>query len=356
MSWAELPLGIIDKIVGHAVKGDKKENEPEMNWFALRVFKYGQVYPEWSEAIRLSRNIFQSFLKHDQSMRHQTNPQQVYIGVCGGRIFNQPFIESDYLQAVKALCLYFENNSRVFDLESINDSIAARNSVEHFSLIIKCQLTEKIASQIIELLTHLTKISSFNVTIKVETQAQAEWLWQVMRVAVHTTSRPKTIRFSICSGKSFDWSFINRDKRLETGSIKEVLVICRSGSWPPASFFSHLAEINKMRFTLVGLILWRPDFLKATRAKRLQIECELHPTTYTALLNQLMLDGAPWRHEEQQTFTVDTIECLVREDGDYPVPQPRTFENDAEVWGEIKDWFMSTIENYRLFVEVQQLN
>merc|ERR1711935_1038279 len=102
----------------------------------------------------------------------------------------------------------------------------------------------------------------------------------------------------------------------------------------------NLAEIDTIVVSLVDLILWRPDLLKATKAKRLLIECELDPTIYKALLMYLEF-GA------QRTFTVDTIECLVKADGDYPDPQPRSFENDAEVWEEIQDWFTSTINNYR---------
>ena len=168
MGWAELPPDIIEKIVGYAANGDRKGHvfhgsSFPGNRYAMRVLKYGQVHPMWSEAIRLSRNIFQSFSKYDKSI-----PQQVSVGRCGGPIVMQPFIRSGYLQAVKSLCLFFDSG---FDLKFIHDAIAARNSVEHFSVLIAAKLSEKVARQIIELLTRLTKMSLFNITIKVETQA-----------------------------------------------------------------------------------------------------------------------------------------------------------------------------------------
>ena len=66
MGWTELPQGVIEKIIAHAVKGVKKETEPEFNWFLMRVVKYGQVNPAWKEAIRFSRNIFSPNLEDDQ--------------------------------------------------------------------------------------------------------------------------------------------------------------------------------------------------------------------------------------------------------------------------------------------------
>jgi len=57
----------------------------------------------------------------------------------------------------------------------------------------------------------------------------------------------------------------------------------------------------------------------------------------------------------QKTFKVETIEWVIEEPTpgpvNFPVPQPKTFENDADVCGEIKDWLLPIVDNYRLFVE-----
>ena len=141
-----------------------------------------------------------------------------------------------------------------------------------------------------------------------------------------------------------DWSFVKRDQRLEIGSVKE-LAFARKGLEyitiarchrltcndfrPPTDFFSRLAETDTMRVNLVDLMFWREgnNFLKAMKAERLQIECELVLSTLEDLLDNLRDYG----HGVQRTFTVDTIECLVKVDSDYPVPQPRVFENSGSM-------------------------
>ena len=59
VGWVAIPLDIIEKIITHAVSGDKKDDEPVGNWYAERVRKYGKVCPSWKRAIILSRTIFQ---------------------------------------------------------------------------------------------------------------------------------------------------------------------------------------------------------------------------------------------------------------------------------------------------------
>ena len=161
----------------------------------------------------------------------------------------QPFIDNGYLQAVKTLYLGFEQlfgNSRDIDLQLLYDSIAARNSVEQFTLNISCPFPEnvhfrKMACQIIKVLTKLKKMTLFTIGLTVKTQAQAEWLWHVMRVAVHTTSRQKTIDFRVkLTDNLVDWSFITRDEKLDNGTIK----LLTANSKVPPGFFSHLSEID----------------------------------------------------------------------------------------------------------------
>ena len=342
MSWTELPPGVIEKIIGFAVKGDKKESEPNLNWYALRVYEYGKVHPTWKEAILSSRNIFQSNLEHEQAV-----DQSVFIAVGGdGRIvMPRQFIEDGYLQAVKVLTFWFEGSSRDFDLQFLYDSIAARNSVEHFSIIIGCQVPEKVERQIIQLVKRLKKMNFFMTTVQsLESQAQAEWLWQVMRVVIHTTSLPKKIHFNYeDTSNLIDWSFINRDERLDVGSIKRLVATCNT----PLGFFDKLATIDTLVVGL-GVEFWRQKnrFVEGTKAKRLVIECGLDLDA--ALVSKLRNDNS------RRAFTVDTIECLVGENGNYPVPSPRTFENDVEVWEKIKDWLLPIVDNYRLFNEVEQ--
>merc|ERR1711892_468114 len=129
------------------------------------------------------------------------------------------------------------------------------------------------------------------------------------------------------TGNPIDWSFINRDERLENGSIKKLIIKAKV----PPGFFSNLAEIDTLCVSLSSRDFWFPanDWLKETKANCLRIECILglgdHVNLLTVLRNGYI----------QKTFKVKTVECLVTEKGDYPVPQPMTFENDAEVWGKI---------------------
>merc|ERR1711892_871659 len=128
MDWAGLPPKVIEKIVGHAVKGDREKTEPKSNWYLMRVYKYGQVHQLWKEAICVSRNIFNSYPEFIESAS-----QQVFVGEYGiGRpILPQPVIDGGYLQAVKLLGLWFVEPPW-FDLKSLCESLMARNSVEHF--------------------------------------------------------------------------------------------------------------------------------------------------------------------------------------------------------------------------------
>jgi len=343
MAWAELPPLVIEKIISFAVKGDQQGNESKENFYAKRVIKYGQVNPTWREAIRFSRNIFHCSFEDAEVMA-----QQLTIGVSprGRVVLPKPFVDEGYLQAVKTMTLCLYSNSHDFDLPSIHSLMAARNSVELFSLSVHCQLPKKMACQIIKLLKQLKDMSFFMVQIKIETQTQAEWLWQVLQVAIHTTSRPKTVSLEFThTGNSIDWSFINRNERLQNGSIK-TLVEYPTAPTVPTGFFSNLAEIDTISVILNDELFWHPR-LEKIKAKHLKISCCLRPDSFLFLLTRLLKD------DNQRAFKVDAIECLIMCDMEFPVPQPKTFKNDAEVWVKMKDWFLSIVENYRLFIAEQ---
>ena len=96
MAWGELPLLVIEKIIGFAVRGGQQEDESEENFYAKRVIKYGQVNPTWREAVRFSRNIF-----HCNYEDAEVRAQQLTIGVSpkGRIVMPRPFVEDGYLQA-----------------------------------------------------------------------------------------------------------------------------------------------------------------------------------------------------------------------------------------------------------------
>merc|ERR1712106_680276 len=112
----------------------------------------------------------------------------------------------------------------------------------------------------------------------------------------------------------------------------------------PSGFFSHLAEIDTMCVFLNAEGFWFPknNWLKETKAKRLQIQLELWSgdLDHNASLLDLLRNDV-----SQKTFKVETVECLVinKVKGDHRVRHPITFKNDAEVWEQIKDWFLPTV-------------
>ena len=187
MGWADLPLDITEKIIGHAVKGEKmkKKNSTQgSNWFAN---------PIWKEAIRFSRTIFRPLPSDD-----------VFIGTRsdGTIVVPGPFIENGYLQAVKGLCLGLGHNT---NFQPVYDSIYERNTVLSCTLIQQPGYWNNVARnsfgaeetkrQIIDIFTRFKKMNQLTIEVHVDSQDQAIWLWELMRVAVHTNTRPKIINF-----------------------------------------------------------------------------------------------------------------------------------------------------------------
>lgn len=337
MDWAGLPPKVIEKIVGHAVKGDREKTEPKSNWYLMRVYKYGQVHQLWKEAICVSRNIFNSYPEFIESAS-----QQVFVGEYGiGRpILPQPVIDGGYLQAVKSLGLWFVEPPRNFTLKSLCESLTVRNSVEHFNLKLQCNLPEKLSRQIVQLLTQLKKMRTIGISIEVGSQAQAKWLWQVMRVTVHTTSRPITINWDYAdTGNSINWSFVNREERLDNGTIELFSVIGNA----PTGFFNKLAQIDLLVVVLDD-VFFLPEncFIEEAKAKRLQIYCDIDQENHVALMNRLQNDNVQRR---RRAFKADTIECLVDVDG---VNTVMNFENDAQVWEKIKEWLRKVFEGFAM--------
>ena len=363
MAWVDLPLDIIEKIIDHAVKGEEKEVESEENWFAMRVYHYGCVHPSWKEAIRLSRTIF----KVNWMDRSQVASKTVYVD--NGTIdLPRAFIEDGYLQAVQSLVLRFHRDG---DLKFIFDSLQTRNSIvrielgvqsnatttysitENLQLMsVRRQLSEKTGRQLIDLVTRLTKMIGFTIYIRVDTQAEAEWLWQLMRVVVHSNSHPKGINFEILhSGRAaivpIDWSFTDDDERLDVGFIEKLF--CTSA---PVGFFANLADIDKLQVKL-DTEFWHSEskvFLADTKANHLEIICTLDQDTYDQdnywpLLNHLRSVWFP-----STSFNVETVVCLIDGDADHVQKSP-IFENDAEVWQKIKDWFLPIVDNYRVRID-----
>lgn len=365
-NWAELPPNVIEKIIVHAVKGDKLETEPEFNWHALRVYKYGQVHPAWKDAICFSRNIFQCnvgtaevFLQHHVFFVFGGNSDE-------NNLMPRPFLEDGYLQAVKAMAFFFNGKPRGFDLQILLDSIAARNSLEELNIIIARGISPtELACHVIEMLTQMKSMTKFAIQIKVETQAQAKWLWKVMRLAVHTTSRPKVIVFKClddwkgtglvgrhsATSDSIGWSFINHDERLKVGSIKEL-----RADEAPDGFFDRLAKIDKLVVEL-DFDFWCPEnrFLEETKARNLQIRVSLDDEgDCDTMYNKLRCEHTA---NKLQNIEVETVEYMVvgftAGGGNNSFKSP-PFENNAEVWEKVKDKLLPIVDCQRVFNERQK--
>ena len=68
VDWVEL---IIEKIVGDVARGDKKENEPSLDWHAMRVYQFGRAHSTWRRVTLFSRNIFKSLSLLNSSCARQ---------------------------------------------------------------------------------------------------------------------------------------------------------------------------------------------------------------------------------------------------------------------------------------------
>ena len=255
VGWVALPLDIIEKIVAYAVKGDKKEGEPEYNWYAERVVNYGSVCPAWKRAIILSRTIFQ----RDKSLSPQTLcPKRLVIlhgsGILATHFTHSSmvatkFIEEGYLPAVKRLDLQLFRSALpmqcTLPMSKIVKSIAENNSIEWCRLTIESSRDLNLTKtrEIKALLKRLTKADDFDIDIWIDSQKQARCLWDVMRSVVHSNSRPKTIKFSCNSWRDLDWGFINETERLNVGSIAHLTI---NAAPMPVEIFNKLADIGTL--------------------------------------------------------------------------------------------------------------
>lgn len=259
-----------------------------------------------------------------------------------------PFIENGYLQAVKGLCLGLGHNA---NFQPVYDSIDERNSVLSCTVVHQQGYWNNVARnsfgaeetkrQIIDIFTRFKKMNQLTIIVQIDTQDQAKWLWELMRVAVHTNTRPKIVNFIMTNFNraAIDWSFINDDEKLDHGSIEEL-----HANYAPIGFFSNLAKTDTLVAELFNSDFWlEGNRLLETKAKNLCIVCDLRPNVNLQLMDQIVTllraDNA------QKTFNVETVECCVVGDIKEALILP-TFENDSSAWNKVKDWFLPMVKNY----------
>lgn len=340
MGWAELPLEIIENIIHHAAKGEKKTTKPCW-WrdydYANLIREYGQVHPSWKRAIIFSRTIFQ----RDKSLpADELCPKRASSS-------DRQFIEEGYLPAVQSL--YVDGN-----FELIFDSLVERNSVEWLGLKFNRyteDFTEKTSRQVNKLLKLLSKAKQFEITIHIYTQNQAKWLWELMCLVVHTNHHPKTIKFNLQHHPSVDWSFIVQEQQLDIGSISLLTFGYQN---TPVGLFSRLANIDTVIVDLNSILRSGNAFVENIKASCLQINLDLKPRwtnnyrrRFVSLLDDLLRD------KSQPSFKVKTVKCVViMSDSSNRqmilwlsrMENQQIFEADATALNKIKGWFWLTCQ------------